>query len=84
MAGMVGVWLGEFAKLGRGYAPAGDAVVGRRAQNDGTLQGESGKSCEGSGDVQETTTRRRRRRSSGVLSDSEATVCMLMDRFAPA
>ncbi|KAL5209600.1 hypothetical protein ABZP36_005223 [Zizania latifolia] len=82
MAGMVGVWLGEFAKLGRGYAPAADAVVVRRAQSDGTLEGESGKSSKGSADVQETTTRRRR--SSGVLSDSEATVCMLMDRFAPA
>ncbi|XP_052148859.1 uncharacterized protein LOC127767534 [Oryza glaberrima] len=78
MAGLVGVWLGEFAKMGRGAASAADAGVGRRAQSEG----ESCKSKVGDGVVQEITTRTRD--SSILLSDSEATVCMLMDRFAPA
>ncbi|XP_040378464.1 uncharacterized protein LOC121053933 [Oryza brachyantha] len=78
MARLVGVWLGEFAKMGgREAAPAADAGVGRRAQMS---EGEGGKSGKG-GAVQEST---RRRDSSVVLSDSEVTVCMLMDRFAPA
>uniref|UniRef100_A0A0E0KJG1 Uncharacterized protein n=1 Tax=Oryza punctata TaxID=4537 RepID=A0A0E0KJG1_ORYPU len=67
MAGLVGVWLGEFAKMGRGAAPAADAGVDQRAQGEG----ESCKSKGSGGVVQESTTRRRD--SSVVLSDSEAT-----------
>uniref|UniRef100_A0A0D3FPH8 Proteasome assembly chaperone 2 n=1 Tax=Oryza barthii TaxID=65489 RepID=A0A0D3FPH8_9ORYZ len=67
MAGLVGVWLGEFAKMGRGAASAADAGVGRRAQSEG----ESCKSKVGDGVVQEITTRTRD--SSILLSDSEAT-----------
>uniref|UniRef100_A0ACD5XCH7 Uncharacterized protein n=1 Tax=Avena sativa TaxID=4498 RepID=A0ACD5XCH7_AVESA len=77
MAGVVGVW---FAKFGRETAPAADAeVVGRQhIQGDGMLEVvESVK--KGGVQIQE-----RRRRNSGVLSNSEATVCLLMDRFAPA
>jgi hypothetical protein len=77
MAGVVGVW---FAKLGRETAPATEAeVVGRPHQGcgDGMLEVESVK--KGGVQIQE-----RRRRNSGVLSNSEATVCLLMDRFAPA
>ena len=73
MAGLVGVW---FAKFGRETAPAADAEAGRRHQSDGTVEVESG---EKGGVLQE-----RSRRNSAVLSSSEATVCMLMDRFAPA
>ncbi|KAE8767036.1 hypothetical protein D1007_61657 [Hordeum vulgare] len=73
MAGVVGVW---FAKLGREAAPAAEAeVVGRRNQGDGLLEAEAAKTVQ----IQE-----RRRRNSSVLSNSEDTVCMLMDRFAPA
>lgn len=75
MAGVVGVW---FAKFGREAAPAAEAeVVGRRHQGDGLLEVETVKK----GDVQ---IQERRRRNSSVLSNSEDTVCMLMDRFAPA
>ncbi|CAM0876424.1 unnamed protein product [Alopecurus aequalis] len=76
MAGAVGVW---FAKFGREAVPvAGAEVVGQRHQGDAMLEVESVKT--GSVQVQE----RRTRRNSGVLSNSEATVCLLMDRFAPA
>ena len=70
---MVGVW---FAKFGRETAPAAEAEAGRRHQSDDMVEVESGKK---GGVIQG-----RRRRNSGVLSNSEATVCMLMDRFAPA
>ena len=75
MAGVVGVW---FAKFGREAAPAAEAeaeVVGRRHQGDGLLEVEAVKTVQ----IQE-----RRRRNSAVLANSEDTVCMLMDRFAPA
>uniref|UniRef100_A0A0D9VZF8 Uncharacterized protein n=1 Tax=Leersia perrieri TaxID=77586 RepID=A0A0D9VZF8_9ORYZ len=77
MAGMVGVWFGEFAKMGReAAAAAAEAGVSRRGQSEGKSKG---------GDVhQESTRRRRDDYESSVLSDSEATICMLMDRFAPA
>ncbi|KQK13021.1 uncharacterized protein LOC104581898 [Brachypodium distachyon] len=80
MAGLVSVW---FAKLGRETAtPAADDAglgLGRRHEGDGVLEVESVKIKGGGVQIQE-----RRRRNSGVLSNSEATVCMLMDRFAPA
>ncbi|CAM0876423.1 unnamed protein product [Alopecurus aequalis] len=76
MAGAVGVW---FAKFGREAAPVAHAeVVGRRHEGDALIEVESAK--KGGVQVQE----RRTRRNSGVLSNSEATVCLLMDRFAPA
>uniref|UniRef100_A0ACD6A5G9 Uncharacterized protein n=1 Tax=Avena sativa TaxID=4498 RepID=A0ACD6A5G9_AVESA len=77
MAGVVGVW---FAKFGRDTAPAADAeVVGRQHQGDGMLEVAETVKKGGAVQIQE-----RRRRNSGVLSNSEATVCLLMDRFAPA
>ncbi|KAM3058318.1 hypothetical protein ACUV84_001625 [Puccinellia chinampoensis] len=78
MAGAVGVW---FAKFGREEAApvagAAEVLVGRRHQGDAMLEVESVK--KGGVQIQE-----RSRRNSAVLSNSEATVCLLMDRFAPA
>ncbi|RLN43525.1 uncharacterized protein C2845_PM01G27060 [Panicum miliaceum] len=78
MAGAVGVWLEAFAMIGRTEAAqAAGAEAGRRYQgDDGAGVAEGGKK---GGVVQE-----KRQRSSGVLSDSDTLVCMLMDRFAPA
>ena len=78
MAGSVGVW---FAKFGREEtAPAANAevLVGRRHQVDAMLEVDTS-AKKGGVQVQE-----RGRRNSAVLSNSEATVCLLMDRFAPA
>uniref|UniRef100_A0A0A9A9S6 Uncharacterized protein n=1 Tax=Arundo donax TaxID=35708 RepID=A0A0A9A9S6_ARUDO len=76
MAGVVSVWFGEVAKFGRPEAarPVGGEVGRRHQGEDGIVEGESGKKGAA---VQE-------KRNSNVLSDSEAVVCMLMDRFAPA
>ncbi|XP_062212518.1 uncharacterized protein LOC133913394 [Phragmites australis] len=77
MAGVVGVWLGEFAKVGRPEAArAAGAEAGRRHQGDDGIRVVETRQ---KGGVQE-----KRRRNSGVLAESEAVVCMLMDRFAPA
>uniref|UniRef100_M8C6E0 Uncharacterized protein n=1 Tax=Aegilops tauschii TaxID=37682 RepID=M8C6E0_AEGTA len=68
----------ETGQCGREAAPAAEAeaeVVGRRHQGDGLLEVEAVKTVQ----IQE-----RRRRNSAVLANSEDTVCMLMDRFAPA
>ncbi|TKV91165.1 hypothetical protein SEVIR_9G076501v4 [Setaria viridis] len=79
MAGAVGVSLEAFAKIGRPEeAQAVGVEAGRSHQGDG-----------GVGAVAESGTKgvvvqEKRRRNSGVLSDSDSVVCMLMDRFAPA
>ncbi|XP_025795259.1 uncharacterized protein LOC112875586 [Panicum hallii] len=75
MAGAVGVWLEAFSRIGR--TEAAGAEAGRRHRgDDGAGVDAGGKK---SGVVQE-----KRQRNSGVLSDSDTLVCMLMDRFAPA
>ena len=79
MTSVVGVWLGEVAKFGRpeaAHPAAGAEVGGRRHGEERILTAEGVKK----GVVQEKKTTR----ASGVLSDSEAVVCLLMDRFAPA
>ncbi|XP_062214444.1 uncharacterized protein LOC133915337 [Phragmites australis] len=76
MAGVVGGWLGEFAKFGRPeVAQAAGAEAGQRHQGDDGI---------GAVESREKSGAQEKRRNSGVLSDSEAVVCMLMDRFAPA
>lgn len=80
MAGVFGVSLEAFAKIGRPEEAqaAGEEAAGRSHQGDG-----------GVGAVAEVGTKgvvvqEKRRRSSGVLSDPDSLVCMLMDCFAPA
>ncbi|KAL6894155.1 hypothetical protein ACP4OV_008253 [Aristida adscensionis] len=79
MAGVVGVWLGEFAKFGPPEAArAGGAEAGRcRQGGDGIDEGARG---ENKGVV----VQEKRRTNSGVFTDSEAVVCILMDHFAPS
>ncbi|CAD6214715.1 unnamed protein product [Miscanthus lutarioriparius] len=76
MAGAVVVWLGAFAKSGQPEAAkAAEAEAARRHRGDD--DGVGAVASVEKGEVQE-------KRNSGVLSDSEAVVCMLTDRFAPA
>ncbi|KAL6637929.1 hypothetical protein ACP70R_025501 [Stipagrostis hirtigluma subsp. patula] len=82
MAGVVGVWLGEFAKCRRpeaARAGGAEAEAGRRRQ-----LGDDGDDEEASGKKKGVVQVMRRGRNSGVLTDSDAVVSMLMDRFAPA
>ena len=76
MAGAVVVWLGAFAKSGQPEAAqaAAEAEAAQRHHGD---DGVGAVASVEKGEVQE-------KRNSGVLSDSEAVVCMLTDRFAPA
>ncbi|KAJ1293443.1 hypothetical protein BS78_01G068700 [Paspalum vaginatum] len=80
MADAVGVWLGEaFAKIGRPEAAqAAGAEAGRRRHQDGDGVGVAAAS------EKKVCVQEKRWRDSGVLSDSDAVACMLMDRFAPA
>jgi hypothetical protein len=79
MGSVVGLWLGEVAKFGRPEAAqAAGAGAGRcHPAEEGIVRAETGKE---DADVQEKTSRQ----CSEVLSDAEAVVCLLMDRFAPA
>ncbi|GJN23198.1 hypothetical protein PR202_gb10825 [Eleusine coracana subsp. coracana] len=82
MASVVGVWLGEFAKFGRPEAAAhqtAGAEAGRNRQGqDGIIAAvETVKKAV-------VVHQEKPMRASAILSDPEAVVCLLMDRFAPA
>jgi hypothetical protein len=79
MGSVVDLWLGEVAKFGRPEAAqAAGAGAGRcHPAEEGIVGAETGKKAVA---VQEKTSRQ----CSEVLSDAEAVVCLLMDRFAPA
>ncbi|CAL4936143.1 unnamed protein product [Urochloa decumbens] len=83
-AGAVGVWLEVFAKIGRAEAAhaGGAEAIARRHQAGGDIDGGVGAAERGKKSV--VGVQEKRRRDSGVLSESDSVVCMLMDRFAPA
>ncbi|GJM96740.1 hypothetical protein PR202_ga13603 [Eleusine coracana subsp. coracana] len=80
MASVVGVWLREFAKFGRPesaiHRSAGAEAGRHRLGQDGVAAAETVKKA--------VVVQQKPMRASAILSDPEAVVCLLMDRFAPA
>uniref|UniRef100_A0A804IYQ5 Uncharacterized protein n=1 Tax=Musa acuminata subsp. malaccensis TaxID=214687 RepID=A0A804IYQ5_MUSAM len=73
MSGLVGIWM---AKLGRKQRSTPSCSLARHEEEEGKIRGEL-RSRE-----EETAQVKARRNSSVALS--ETTLCLLMDRFAPA
>ncbi|GJM96739.1 hypothetical protein PR202_ga13602 [Eleusine coracana subsp. coracana] len=80
MASVVGVWLGKFARFGRSEAAAHQSAGAKPGQHrqgqDGVAAAETVKKA--------VVVQQKPMRASAILSDPEAVVCLLMDRFAPA
>ncbi|GJN23197.1 hypothetical protein PR202_gb10824 [Eleusine coracana subsp. coracana] len=78
MASVVGFWLGEFAKFGRSESAlqSAGAEAGRHRQGKDGIIAAAEKAV--------VVHQEKPMRASAILSDPEAVVCLLMDRFAPA
>ncbi|URD96386.1 hypothetical protein MUK42_30885 [Musa troglodytarum] len=76
MSGLVGIWMGGMARLGRKRQSAPSCSLARHEEEEGKMRGELRSGEEEAAQV-------KARRNSGVAL-SETTLCLLMDRFAPA
>ncbi|RWW40125.1 hypothetical protein BHE74_00054481 [Ensete ventricosum] len=80
MSGLVGIWMGGMAKLGRkqqqSTRSSSSSSLARHEEEEGKIRRGELRSRE------EGAAQDKARRNSGVAL-SETTLCLLMDRFAP-